>query len=327
MQSCRKFDPRRRAGRSPDGALGGRDGRRNLGAPAWRRAAGATGRAEETGVSIGWLKDLWFGYVKDAVDIVLVAAVIYYLILLVRGTRAMQLVKGLVVIVGIWLVSSVLGLSTLRWLVSQAFSLGVVAVLVLFQPELRRALEHLGSGQMFRRRGFRREGAVGEETVEAILQAADYLSKRRIGALIAVERDVGLKEYIETGVPLGATVTKELLIQLFIPNTPLHDGAAIIVGDAVAAASCYLPLTENPAIHQSLGTRHRAAIGLSEATDAVVVVVSEETGDVSVAVGGHLARGLGAEALRALLMETFELGDDKRAERRFASWGWRKRDG
>ncbi|MBE3595991.1 MAG: TIGR00159 family protein [Hydrogenibacillus sp.] len=264
------------------------------------------------------IRSFWFQYLSDVVDIVLVAAVVYYFIVLVRGTRAMQLVQGLVVIIGVWLLSSVLGLSTLRWLVSQAFSLGVVAVLVLFQPELRRALEQLGSGRMFRPKTMMREKALGEATIEAVHAAVDYLSKRRIGALIAVERETGLKEYIESGIPLGAQVSRELLIQIFIPNTPLHDGAAIIVDDAVAAASCYLPLSENSSISKALGTRHRAAIGLSEVTDAVVIVVSEETGDVSVAVGGHLARGLDAEALKTLLLES--LGAE--SERRRTQW-WR----
>jgi diadenylate cyclase len=244
-------------------------------------------------------------YLNDIIDIVLVAIVIYNLILLLRGTRAIQLLKGIMVIVSAWILSTYFKLDTLQWLMSQAFNLGVFAILIIFQPELRRALEHLGSGRFFSRLSMDDE-EVNNESIESIIKAVQYMAKRRIGALMVIERSTGLSEYIETGTRLGAQISSELLINIFIPNTPLHDGAVIISGNNIMAAGCYLPLSENPDISKELGTRHRAGIGMSEVSDAIVVIVSEETGQVSVAMGGNLVRDLSEEALHTFLKNTLK---------------------
>jgi len=241
-----------------------------------------------------------FKYLKDIIDILLVSVVIYNLLLLLRGTRAIQLLKGIMVIVAALLLSTFFKLDTLQWLMSQAFSLGVFAVLIIFQPELRRALEHLGSGRLFFRSPFGDE-EVSVQSLIDIADAAHYMAKRRIGALMVVERSTGLSEYAETGTRLDAKISSELLINIFIPNTPLHDGAVIMNRNQIIAAGCYLPLSENPDISKELGTRHRAGIGMSEVSDAIVIIVSEETGQVSVAMGGHLIRDLNEEGLQKIL--------------------------
>ncbi|CCQ94400.1 putative enzyme with DAC domain protein [[Clostridium] ultunense Esp] len=246
-------------------------------------------------------------YLNDVVDIALVSIVIYNLILLVRGTRAVQLLKGIMVIVAVWLLSSLFKLDTLQWLMSQAFNLGVFAILIIFQPELRRALEHLGSGKLFTQTLFQPDDeGITIQTIESIVKASDYLAKRRIGALMAIERTTGLNEYVETGTRLDAKLSAELLINIFIPNTPLHDGAVILSGNRVLAAACYLPLSENPDISKELGTRHRAGIGLSEVSDALVVIVSEETGQISLSLGGNLIRGISPSDLQTMIQNTLK---------------------
>ncbi|MGG3799757.1 diadenylate cyclase CdaA [Metabacillus fastidiosus] len=239
-------------------------------------------------------------YLGIAVDILLVWYVIYKVIMVVRGTKAVQLVKGITVIILVRQVSLYLGLHTLQWLMDQALLWGFLAVIIIFQPELRRALEQLGRGKLFSR-----TASQGEEeqvnTVEAILKATDYMAKRRIGALMTIEKDTGMGDYIETGIILNSKLSSELLINIFIPNTPLHDGAVIIKDNQVAAAACYLPLSESPFISKELGTRHRAAVGISEVTDSLTIVVSEETGSVTVTKNGELHRDLSKEALAEIL--------------------------
>ncbi|ERI06820.1 diadenylate cyclase CdaA [Aneurinibacillus aneurinilyticus] len=244
----------------------------------------------------------FLGYIINAVDILIVTYIIYKLILLLRGTRALQLFKGIIVIVVVMLASTVLQLRTLQWLMDKAFTYGVFAILVIFQPELRRALEQIGRGRLFSRSSAPEEKAVAD-AVEAIVKSVFYMAKRRIGALIVIERETGLSDYIETGINLTARSSTELLINIFIPNTPLHDGAVIMRKDMVMAAGCYLPLSENPTISKELGTRHRAAIGLSEVSDALAVVVSEETGQVSIALNGEISRDYDQEKLTELLYE------------------------
>jgi len=248
--------------------------------------------------SLSWISGHWLETIRDVLDILLVGTVFYYLIILLRGTKAIQLIKGMGIIFLVWLLSSYLKLTTLQWLMSQAFSLGIFAIIIIFQPELRRALEQLGSGHLLKPRLMAKKdtGAVSERT-EALVGALTYLAKRRIGALVAIEQKTGLGEYIETGVVLESKLSQPLLIQLFIPNTPLHDGAVIIRDEMIVAANCYLPLSDNPMISQELGTRHRAAIGLSEVTDALVLIVSEETGDISIAEHGKIERGVSASYL------------------------------
>ncbi|MBO8171482.1 MAG: TIGR00159 family protein [Bacillaceae bacterium] len=262
-------------------------------------------------------------YVSVIIDILLVSYVIYKLIMLLRGTRAIQLLKGIMVIVVAWLASTFLELRTLQWLMSQAFTYGVLAIIIIFQPELRRALEQLGRGRFFSRTGSVDEQAVSR-LVNEVNKAAQYMAKRRIGGLIVIERNTGLSDYIETGTEIEGKVSSELLINIFIPNTPLHDGAVIIRKNMVMAAGCYLPLSENPTIDRDLGTRHRAAIGMSEVSDALSVVISEETGNVSIAVNGELKRGLSEEEVREFLMQ--ELRPSEKSQSGF--WNWKvKNDG
>ena len=240
----------------------------------------------------------------DLVDILVVAFVIYQILMLIRGTRAVQLVIGLFLLFAAYVVSRWLGLYTLQWLLSYVGLVVPIALLVLFQPELRRMLEQLGRGSVslvgFTPHGLDREAAI--RLVNDIARAARILGSRKIGALIVLERRTGLEDFIETGIRVDAVVTVQLLISVFYPNTPLHDGAVIIRGNRLVAAGCLLPLSERPALTRPLGTRHRAAIGLTEVTDALAVVVSEETGTISVAVEGRLERGLTEEELKARLL-------------------------
>ncbi len=233
-------------------------------------------------------------------DILLVWYLIYRLLMYARGTQMMNLLKG----VGIFLiaksVSSLAGLQTVDWLLGQVLSWGVVAMIILFQPELRRALEILGR-DLFKNR--KSKNNPSEKLINDIEKSVQYMSKRKIGALISIEGQDGLGDYILTGIPLDAEITNQLLINIFIPNTPLHDGAVIIRDYQIAAASCYLPLSDSTLIPKELGTRHRAAIGLSEVSDAVTVIVSEETGDISVVKGDKMNRALDRNEFRNLLEE------------------------
>ncbi|WCK54806.1 diadenylate cyclase CdaA [Aneurinibacillus sp. Ricciae_BoGa-3] len=244
----------------------------------------------------------FIGYITDAADILIVSYLIYKVIMLLRGTRALQLLKGIMVIVVLMVASSYLQLQTLHWLMNQALTYGVVAILIIFQPELRRGLEQLGRGSLFSR-SLKPDEEIVINFVESTAKAVFYMAKRRIGALIVIEQETGLSDYIETGISIEAKTSSELLINIFIPNTPLHDGAVIMRKDRVMAAGCYLPLSENPTISKELGTRHRAAIGLSEVSDAITLVVSEETGQVSIAMNGEIIRNLSKENLSSFLQE------------------------
>lgn len=243
----------------------------------------------------------WNEWIKDIIDISIVSYIIYKLILLVRGTRAVQLVKGIIVLISVWAISTWFNLYTLKWLMNQMFPFGVMTVLIIFQPELRRALEQLGRGKLFSRSSVV-ERDIGDRIAE-IIKAVNYMSKRKIGALIVFERSTGLSDYVESGIKMESLVSSELLINIFIPNTPLHDGAVIIRANQIMAAGCYLPLSENPFISKELGTRHRAAIGITEVCDAVSIIVSEETGQVSLAVGGMIVRDIKEESLITKLFE------------------------
>jgi diadenylate cyclase len=262
---------------------------------------------------------------RYVIDISIVTYVIYKLIMLIRGTRAVQLLKGIMVIVVTWLLSKWFQLTTLHWLMSQAFTFGVLALVIIFQPELRRALEQLGRGKLFSRA----YSAQDEETIRRMIQevgkSVTYMAKRRIGALIVIERDTGLNDYVETGIAINGRVSSELLINIFIPNTPLHDGAVIMRKDVVLAAGCYLPLSENPSISKELGTRHRAAIGMSEVSDGLSIVVSEETGQVSFAVNGQVRRNLTEEQLSELLLA--ELTPETKSKSMGSRWQWRRKHG
>lgn len=260
-------------------------------------------------------------YVSSVVDILLVWYVIYKLINIIKGTKAVQLLKGILVILIVRVASDFFGLTTLSWMMQQVITYGFLAIIIIFQPELRRALEQLGRGKFFSRSSSPDEDGQ-EKTVEAILKAADYMAKRRIGALISIERETGMSDYIETGISLNSKISAELLINIFIPNTPLHDGAVIIQKNNVAAAACYLPLSESPFISKELGTRHRAALGISEVTDSITVVVSEETGGISLTRNGELHRDLKAEELREMLSNELLL-HIKTKQASSARWNWR----
>ena len=206
------------------------------------------------------------------------------------------------VIVAAMLLSSFLQLRTLQWLMDKAFTYGVLAILIIFQPELRRALEQIGRGKLFAR-SINPDTVGISKVIDDIITATFYMAKRRIGALIVIERETGLTDYIETGIPLESKNSSQLLINIFIPNTPLHDGAVILRQERVMAAACYLPLSENPTISKELGTRHRAAIGISEVSDGLALVVSEETGQVSIAINGEIRRDLSEDGLREMLQD------------------------
>ncbi|WP_164670738.1 diadenylate cyclase CdaA [Virgibacillus doumboii] len=243
---------------------------------------------------------------RIGVDITLVWYVLYKLIMLIRGTKAIQLLKGIVVVLAVWLLSELFELHTIQYITNRAIEWGIVVIVILFQPELRRALEQLGRGNIFSR-GSRSEEEILEQKIEAIVQSCTYMAKRRIGALISIERETGLGDYSETGIPINGKLTHQLLTNIFTPNTPLHDGAVIIKDEDIMAAACYLPLSESPFISKELGTRHRAAMGISEVTDAITIVVSEETGNVSCTKNGELKRDLEQEELRNYLRENLSL--------------------
>lgn len=233
----------------------------------------------------------------DVIDILIVSYVFYRGILLIRGTRAVQLLKGVIVLLIVTGLSGLFHLQALNWLLNRVLEMGLFAIPVVFQPELRRALEQLGRSNLLNLSMRWQVPQDPVRVIQEVVNAAQVFSKNRIGALVVLERETGLNEYIETGIAIGGLVSAELLINSFIPNTPLHDGAIIIRGDRVVAASCYLPLSDRSDLAKELGTRHRAAVGITEQSDALVVVVSEETGQISIAEAGTLTRGLDEKTL------------------------------
>ncbi len=242
----------------------------------------------------------------DLVDILVVAVAIYEGLKLIRGTRAVQMVVGSVFIVFLYFFSRWAPLQTVNWAIRNIFGYVVFAAIVLFQSDLRRALAHFGRTPFFRLFGRRAES--DDDMIEELVVAATMLAERRTGAIIAVERAIGLRNYIESGIPLDATITHDLIVSVFQRTAPLHDGAVIIQEQRLAAAACFLPLTVNPQLSRELGSRHRAAIGLTEENDAVAVVVSEETGTISLAIEGRIERGLNAVRLRQRLKELIHEG-------------------
>ena len=229
--------------------------------------------------------------VFNLLDVLLVWYVLYKILTLIKGTKAVQLLKGIFVIIIAKIATTAFGLDTLDWLLEEVINWGFLAIIIIFQPEIRRALEQLGRGKLFQRTT-NQQDEEQSRLIEAMKKSVSYMAKRRIGALISIEKETGLNEYIETGIKMNAEISSELLINIFIPNTPLHDGAVIMQKDKITAAACYLPLSESAFISKELGTRHRAALGLSEVTDAIVVIVSEETGAISIAVDGKIDRNI-----------------------------------
>ncbi len=244
-----------------------------------------------------------FDLVRSAVDILIVAYLFYRTFTLLRGTRAIQLVKGILLVVVATQLAGLLSLSATHFLLQTAELALLVAVPVVLQPELRRVLEQLGRSRIFGGHGFWHDLTAEsfEELLNQVVKATRVLSNDHVGALIVMERETGLKDLVETGVPIDARVSWEMIANIFTPRTPLHDGAAVVRGDRIVAAACFLPLADTVGPASELGTRHHAAIGVSEQTDAIAVVVSEETGAVSLAEGGRLIRHLDDASLRRLL--------------------------
>jgi diadenylate cyclase len=254
----------------------------------------------------GRLSFLNLSLLTSFLDVLVVALIFYYLIMLARGTRAWQIMWGLVVFALIYVVSDLFGLTTLNWLLRQIVPLAPVALVILFYPELRFALEELGRVQFWRNRFAFLPREDLNRVVNEIVQVAANLSARHVGALMVVERETGLDDLVATGTRVDGEVSSELLETLFHRGTLLHDGAVIIRGDRIVAAGCLLPLTDSPGISPSIHTRHRAALGVSERSDALVVVVSEETGAISLSYEGKLVRGLKAETLRSRLLNALQ---------------------
>ena len=240
----------------------------------------------------------------DIADILIVAAILYKTYKMLQDTRAITLVKGLIVLFTVTVVCSWLNLHVISWLLQKSANVLVVALPIVFQPELRRALEHLGQGKFFGRNSSLDE-TEARAVVDELVKAAKNLSATKTGALLVIEREMKLNDVSATGIHIDGLITADFLMNVFIPNTPLHDGAAVIRGKRLIAAGCLLPLTENRGLSTELGTRHRAAIGLSEQCDALIVVVSEETGTISVAENGHIMRHLDSDTLRAVLKPAF----------------------
>ena len=239
----------------------------------------------------------------DIIEIVIIAFVIYNVMVWIKNTKAWVLLKGIIIVVIFALIAYILNLKTILWIAGKTISVGIIALVIIFQPELRRALEQLGRKKilfgLFRFNDGREKGErFSSKTAEEIVRACFDMGAAYTGALIVIEQDMVLEEYEKTGITVDGLVTIQLLINIFEHNTPLHDGAVIIRGDRVVAATCYLPLSDNNNLNKALGTRHRAGVGISEVTDSMTIIVSEETGKVSVAVGGELIHDIDADSLR-----------------------------
>lgn len=262
--------------------------------------------------------------IRDIIDMIIVAFVFYKLYMLIRQTRAEQLIKGILVLLIATQVSGWQQLHVTNWILKNTMTVGVIALLIVFQPELRRALEYIG------RTGFLTKSIkdIEEEeiksTVGELVEAVDFLSKHKIGALIIIERETGLSEVVETGTQINGNISGELLINTFIPNTPLHDGAVVIRKGQILAAGCLLPLSDNPNISRALGTRHRAGIGITEKSDSMAIIVSEETGDISVAEDGKIKRFLSTENLSQILLQSYRA--EKNRQWQFLKMKWRNKD-
>lgn len=256
-----------------------------------------------------------FPYViRHIIDILLVAYVLYRLILLIQRTQAEQVLKGLTILLFITWLSGVLSLNTVYWILRNTVTVGVIALLVVFQPELRRALEQIGRGNIFdRATNLIQDERDSSFVVEELIKAIKSMSEDKIGALIVIEKKTGLNDVIETGITIDGRLSQQLIENIFVINTPLHDGAAVIREDRIIAAGCFLPLSNTPDLDKQLGTRHRAAIGISEQSDAVAIIVSEETGIISMADNGKLTRYLDHKILKDILQEIYGQEGEHRA--------------
>lgn len=269
-----------------------------------------------------YLDDWYWPDVKitDVIEIIIIAFLVYHVIVWIKNTKAWMLLKGIAVLGVFILLAAILRMNTILWLAKNSISVLATAAVIVFQPELRRALEKLGQKDFLNALTLFEKNKEPErfssKTVDAIVNACYEMGKVKTGALIVVERDIMLSEYQNTGIELDCIVSEQMLINIFEHNTPLHDGAVIVRGDRIVAATCYLPLSDNMGLSKQLGTRHRAAVGMSEVSDALVVCVSEETGKVSYAKGGHLTRGVSEKQLHEQLVqlqirEKTEVGNKK----------------
>ncbi|MBE5822982.1 MAG: diadenylate cyclase CdaA [Butyrivibrio sp.] len=259
---------------------------------------------------------------SDILEIFIIAFLVYHILVWARNTRLWSLLKGVIVILVFILVCALFNMSTILWIVERVFSIAIIGMVVILQPELRKALEELGRKNFFSNvlalGDNKSEGRFSDKTLNEIVRACVEMSKVRTGALIVIEQNHPLTEYERTGIDVDAIVTSQLLINIFEHNTPLHDGAVIVRGDRVVSATCYLPLSDNMGIGKELGTRHRAGIGASEATDAFVIIVSEETGKISVAQEGELERALDSDRLRERLRVLQDKHEEEAPIRYFA---------
>lgn len=268
--------------------------------------------------------------ITDILEIIILSYLLYHLMLWFKKTRAWTLLKGVVVLVAFMGLATVLQLNTMLWIFKNAINVGILAVIILFQPELRRALEELGrkniiSDVLTRDDRGTKSDRLSDKTISELTAAAIAMSKNKTGALIVLEQDVALGEYESTGIGIDAVVTKQLVVNIFEHNTPLHDGAVIVRNNRIVSATCYLPLTNQHDLNKELGTRHRAAIGISEVSDSMTIVVSEENGLISVAQGGNLIRNLDAEGLRKQL-ESLRVRDVETRRSRNRRRGGKKRE-
>ncbi len=260
--------------------------------------------------------------VIDVLEIVILAFVIYHVALWIKNTRAWTLLKGIIVLLACYVIAYILGMNVIVWIFERTISIGITALMIVFQPELRRALEELGQKNIVstlipfddtRNQNER----FSERSINEIVKATVEMAKVKTGALIIIEKDIDLSEYERTGIELDSTISSQLLINIFEHNTPLHDGAVIIRGDRIVSATCYLPLSDNMGLSKELGTRHRAGVGISEVTDSLTIIVSEETGRISVAVGGKLLRNIDGDLLKKKLTEMQGKSGDEMEKKRW----------
>jgi len=261
--------------------------------------------------------------IKDLIDIGIVAYVFYKIYMLLKETRAKQLVKGIMVLLVVTQLSDWFQLHVMNWILINTMTVGLIALLIVFQPELRRALEYIGRTKLLSKSMQDLEYEKLENIVDEMMESISSLSRQKIGALIVIEKDTGLSEIAESGTILDADISRGLLINIFMPNTPLHDGAIIIRNNKILAAACFLPLSDNPSLSKDLGTRHRAGVGISEKSDAFVIMVSEETGAISVAQHGKLSRFLDTKTLKTRIVNTMKPEGSKKSWQ-FFKLKWRQ---
>jgi diadenylate cyclase len=258
--------------------------------------------------------------VTDIIEIIILAFLIYHLIKWIKNTRAWSLVKGLAVIMLFWFIGIIFQLNVVVWIISNTIDVGIIAILIVFQPELRKALEQLGKKNIVRSIlvfDDSKEERFSDHTISEIIRATFELARNKTGALMVIEEEIPLNEFESSGIPIDSIISSELLINIFEKNTPLHDGAVIIRGNRIVAATCYLPLSENIELSKELGTRHRAGIGISEVTDCLTIIVSEETGKVSIAREGKLIRNIDGDYLRAKLIDSQKKSIDTKQRLKF----------